>query len=67
MARWATRPIRGRHDTNAERDYIIAELRKNQVIADVNSYQARHNLVTEHVNHYVTDGEVVAASLVVQV
>jgi LssY-like putative type I secretion system component LssY len=52
-------------DTNAERDYIIAELRKNKVIGEVNSYQARQRLITEHVNHYVTDGEVVAASLVV--
>jgi hypothetical protein len=54
-------------DTNAERDYIIAELSKNRVIADVNSYQARQYLPVERVNHYVTDGEVVAASLVVEV
>jgi hypothetical protein len=53
-------------DTNAERDYIIAELRKNRVIGEVNSYRARQNLITERVNHYVTDGEVIAASLVVE-
>ena len=50
-------------DTNAERDYIIAELRKNRVIDDVNSYQAGQHLPTERVNHYITDGEVTMASL----
>jgi LssY C-terminus len=50
-------------DTNAERDYIIAELRKNRVIDDVNSYQAGQRLPTERVNHYITDGEVTIASL----
>lgn len=50
-------------DTNAERDHIIAELTKNRAIADVRSYQARQNL--ERINHYVTDGEVVAATLIV--
>lgn len=50
-------------DTNAERDYIIAELRKNQVVDDVKSYQAGQNLSVEHVNHYMTDGEVTVASL----
>jgi LssY C-terminus len=52
-------------DTNAERDYIIAELRKNQVVEDVKSYQAGQNLSVEHVNHYITDGEVTVASLAV--
>jgi LssY C-terminus len=50
-------------DTNAERDYIIAELLKNRVIADVNSYRAGQHLPVERVNHYVTDGEVTVASL----
>ncbi len=50
-------------DTNAERDYIIAELRKNRVIGDVNSYQSGQQL---RVNHYITDGEVVVASLTVE-
>jgi hypothetical protein len=54
-------------DTNAERDYIVAELKKNQVIGDVESYQSGRHLSTERVNHYVTDGEVTSASLLVEV
>jgi hypothetical protein len=50
-------------DTNTERDYIIAELRKNRVIDDVNSYQAGQHLPTKRVNHYITDGEIAVASL----
>lgn len=50
-------------DTNAERDYIIAELAKNRVIVDVNSYRSGQRLPTEHVNHYVTDGDVTVAHL----
>ena len=53
-------------DTNAERDYIIAELSKSRVIGDVNSYKAGQRLPVERVNHYITDGEVAAANLVVQ-
>ncbi len=49
-------------DTNAERDYIIAELRNNRVIDDVNTYQSGRRLPS-HVNHYITDGEVTVASL----
>jgi len=52
-------------DTNAERDYIIAELTKHGVINDVTSYQARQHLRAQQVNHYITDGAVIAASLVV--
>jgi hypothetical protein len=52
-------------DTNAERDYIIAQLAKYQVIADVKSYQSGRQLSTERVNHYITDGEVTVANLVV--
>ncbi len=48
-------------DTNAERDYIIGELEKNQVIGEVNSYQAGQPV--ERVNRYVTDGEVTVANL----
>ena len=54
-------------DTNAVRDFIIAELVKNRVIADVNSYEDGQHLPVERVNHYVTDGKVVAASLVIEV
>jgi hypothetical protein len=53
-------------DTNVERDFIIAELRNLNVIGDVNSYQAQQHFPAAHVNHYVTDGHVVAASLVVE-
>ncbi len=51
-------------DTNAERDYIIAELTENRVIGAVTSYQAGQQLPMERVNHYITDGEVTVASLV---
>jgi LssY C-terminus len=50
-------------DTNIERDYIIAELQKNRVIVDANSYRSGQRLPTERVNHYVTDGQVTVASL----
>jgi hypothetical protein len=50
-------------NTNAERDYIIAELTKNRVIVDANSYKSGQRLRTERVNHYITDGEVTVASL----
>jgi LssY C-terminus len=50
-------------DTNTERDFIIAELTKNGVIVDVNSYRSGQRLPTQRVNHYVTDGEVTVASL----
>lgn len=49
-------------DTNAERDYIIAELRNNRVIEDVNTYRSGGHLPL-HVNHYITDGEVTVANL----
>jgi hypothetical protein len=54
-------------DTNMERDYIIEELRKSEAIGEINLYKAGQHLSTEHVNHYVTDGEVKAASLVVEI
>jgi hypothetical protein len=54
-------------DTNAERDYITGELTKNRVIGDVNSYRSGQHLPTEHVNHYITDGEVTVANLLVEV
>ncbi len=53
-------------DTNAERDYIIVELTKSRAIADVARYQARQHLPNKHVNHYITDGEVIVASLVAE-
>jgi hypothetical protein len=53
-------------DTNAERDFIIAELKNISAVGDVNSYQAQQHFPAAHVNHYVTDGHVVAASLVIE-
>jgi hypothetical protein len=52
-------------DTNAERDYIVGELRKNRFIEAVKVYQAGENLSTERVNHYITDGEITLAILAV--
>jgi hypothetical protein len=53
-------------DTNVERDFIIAELRNINAVGDVNSYEAQQHFPAVHVNHYITDGHVVAASLVVE-
>ena len=53
-------------DTNAERDYIIGELRKNRSIEAEKVYQAGQNLPAERVNHYITDGEIILARLVVR-
>jgi len=49
-------------DTNAERDYIVGELRRNRSIEAVKLYKAG-DLLTERVNHYVTDGEITLAIL----
>jgi hypothetical protein len=53
-------------DTNAERDYIVSELTKTRVIEDVTSYKSGQHLPVGRVNHYVTDGEVSVASLVME-
>ena len=50
-------------DTNAERDYIVDELRKCGVIGNVTLYKSGDQLLTEHVNHYITDGEVALAEI----
>jgi hypothetical protein len=50
-------------DTNAERDFIIAELTKGGCIENVRVYQSGQDLPTERVNHYVTDGEIFLARL----
>jgi len=52
-------------DTNLERDHIIAELTKSRAIDAVTVYQSGQDLLTERVNHYVTDGEIALANLVV--
>jgi hypothetical protein len=51
-------------DTNAERGYIVNELRKSGVIENVTLYKAGDQLLTQHVNHYITDGEIAVAELV---
>ncbi len=50
-------------DTNAERDLIVSELGRVGAIAGAASYHAGERLKLGRVNHYVTDGEVAAASL----
>jgi hypothetical protein len=50
-------------DTNAERDFLIGELQKYRLIENVRSYRSGDRLLNEHVNHYVTDGEVAVGYL----
>jgi len=50
-------------DTNAERDFIVAELTKAGRIEGVRIYQSGQDLPAERVNHYVTDGEITLARL----
>ncbi|WP_348626354.1 LssY C-terminal domain-containing protein [Aminobacter sp. AP02] len=51
-------------DTNAERNYIVTQLREKGVIGDVALHQSGSFLQTGKVNHYVTDGEIAFASLI---
>jgi hypothetical protein len=51
-------------DTDAERDFIIDQLRKYGVIENVSLYKTGDELLTKHVNHYITDGEVTVGDLV---
>ena len=53
-------------DTNAERDYIVAELTNAGAIADVTMFRSGQNLAIGRVNHYVTDGDVSVASLAIE-
>jgi hypothetical protein len=48
-------------DTDAERDFIMTELRNSQVIGIARKVEAGQHI--EHVNHYVTDGEIALAEL----
>jgi len=50
-------------NTNAERDFIVAELTKYQLIDSVVPYRSDKDLPSEHVNHYITDGEITFANL----
>lgn len=51
-------------DTNAERDFIVSELMKSRLIEAARVIRSGQQIVTERVNHYVTDGEITLASLV---
>ena len=53
-------------DTNLERDYIVGELEKSGIIGEIKVYEAGQHLASEHVNRYITDGEVAAATLTVE-
>jgi hypothetical protein len=50
-------------DANAEREYILDELRSASAIDDVIVYKSGQKLGLKKVNHYVTDGDVGAANL----
>lgn len=50
-------------DTNAERDFILGELKRARAIGVVRWHREGERLETGRVNHYVTDGEVAAAHL----
>jgi hypothetical protein len=50
-------------DTNAEREYILDELKHARAINEVSLYRGGQHLGSGKVNHYVTDGEVAVANL----
>jgi len=50
-------------DNNAERNFIIAELKQCGAIGAASIYQPRQRLPATPVNHYVTDGKIVCADL----
>jgi Ca2+/Na+ antiporter len=54
-------------DTNAERDFIMRELNTIGAINEINICRPRQRLTAAPVNHYITDGEVAAASLAAEV
>ena len=51
------------NDTNAERDFIVGELKAVGAIGEVQWHNEGERIETGRVNHYVTDGEVAAARL----
>jgi hypothetical protein len=53
-------------DTVEERDYIVAELTRYQVIGEAASYHAGQHLPAKRINHYITDGEVTLATLLIE-
>jgi hypothetical protein len=50
-------------DANAERNYIINELVRHRALQGVRAVQSGQQLPAEHVNHYVSDGEIMLARL----
>jgi hypothetical protein len=48
-------------DTDAERDFILGELKRVGTIDAVRWHREGERLETGRVNHYATDGEVAAA------
>jgi hypothetical protein len=50
-------------DTNQERDFIMAELARRGLVANVRSYEPSERLTIGKVNRYVTDGFVAVADL----
>ena len=50
-------------DTNAERDFMIGELKKRGVIGEIQVRKLGEPLIAGEINHYVTDGEVAMAPL----
>ncbi|MFA5958259.1 MAG: LssY C-terminal domain-containing protein [Hyphomicrobium sp.] len=50
-------------DTNAERNYVVNELRDCGVIGKVTNYKTGDEVVTRRVNHYVTDGDIAVADI----
>ena len=53
-------------DTDAERDYIVSELARTRRIGDVTSYQSGQHLAVGRFQHYVTDGNVSVANLLIE-
>jgi iron complex transport system substrate-binding protein len=53
-------------DTNAERDFIISELRKSRVVDDETSYSEDQDRPVKRINHYVADGDITVANLAVR-
>jgi hypothetical protein len=51
-------------DTNAERDFIIAELENIGSIEGLKVFEVGEGSAAERINHYMTDGRVTLASLV---
>ena len=50
-------------DTNEERDFIIAELQRHNVVANVRTHYPGARLSLGRVNRYVTDGVVAVAEV----